>query len=269
MAKVRIALANVRFPRSAEESLEIVLEAIEEAAAGDAAIVCFPESIIPGYRVGTDVEEPDQAWLEQAWCKVDAKAVDYKITAIVGTERVDGNDRFISARVSFADGREASFQDKVQLDPSEDAIYSAGKERRMFQSGELVFGIVICHEGWRYPETVRWAARKGAQIVFHPHVEVVEDPAFKPKHFADPDNSFHEKAALCRAAENGCFFATVNCALPGASTTSAFVDPQGNLIKHQPYGDEGVLIHTIDTEEVSTFLPNRFRPEALGFTETA
>ena len=32
-----------------------------------------------------------------------------------------------------------------------------------------------------------------------------------------PANSFHEKAALCRAAENTCFFATVNCASDGVA----------------------------------------------------
>jgi hypothetical protein len=29
--------------------------------------------------------------------------------------------------------------------------------------------VAICHEGWRYPETVRWAAVRVAKIVFHPH----------------------------------------------------------------------------------------------------
>ena len=33
----------------------------------------------------------------------------------------------------------------------------------------LTFGIAICHEAFRYPETVRWAAVRGAKIVFHPH----------------------------------------------------------------------------------------------------
>ena len=31
--------------------------------------------------------------------------------------------------------------------------------------GALTFGVAICHEGWRYPETVRWAARRGAHVV--------------------------------------------------------------------------------------------------------
>ena len=64
------------------------------------------------------------------------------------------------------DGTLAGFQDKVQIDPSEEGKYSCGSERRIFQTGPLTFGIAICHEGWRYPETVRWAARRGAQVVF-------------------------------------------------------------------------------------------------------
>ena len=267
MAKVTVGLANVRFPVSHEESLEIVLSAIKQAARESVEILCFPENIIPGYRPGTPVIEPTQSWLEEAWVQVDAKAREANVCVILGTERVDGEKRMISARVTGTDGTVLGFQDKVQLDPSEDAIFSPGVERRIFQYGDLVFGIVICHEGWRYPETVRWAARHGAQIAFHPHVEVVEDESYIPKHFADPKNSFHEKAALCRAAENGCYFATVNCALPGSTTTSAFVDPDGNLIKHQPYGQEGILICEIDTQKAQSVLPGRLRPEALGFRE--
>ena len=45
--------------------------------------------------------------------------------------------------------------------------------------GEAVFVSVrdrlgMMHEGRRYPETVRWAARRGAQVVFHPHADVAE-----------------------------------------------------------------------------------------------
>jgi len=60
----------------------------------------------------------------------------------------------------------------------------------------LTFGIAICHEGWRYPETVRWAARRGAQIVFHPKFHEAEPGGYVPSVFADPANTFHEKADL-------------------------------------------------------------------------
>ena len=79
---------------------------------------------------------------------------------VLGTERlVDGALR-VSALVIDEEGTRVGFQDKVQLDPSEDGIYAAGSGRRMFPVGGLRFGVAICHEGWRYPETVRWGARR-------------------------------------------------------------------------------------------------------------
>src|SRR4029453_779761 len=112
--------------------------------------------------------------------------------------------------------------------------------RQLFHAGPLTFGIAICHEGWRYPETVRWAARRGAQVVFQPHFHEAEPGSYRPSTFGDPANSFHEKAVLCRAAENTCFVATVNCASAGSPTTSAVVHPDETLLVHHPTGQEGV-----------------------------
>jgi predicted amidohydrolase len=123
------------------------------------------------------------------------------------------------------DGNFAGFQDKVQLDPTEDVTYTPGSERQLFRTGSLTFGIAICHEGWRYPETVRWAARRGAHVVFHPHFHEPEPRGYRPTTFADPMNTFHEKAMLCRAAENSCYFASVNCAIDGSPSTSRSYDP--------------------------------------------
>jgi predicted amidohydrolase len=155
------------------------------------------------------------------------------------------------------DGTIAGFQDKVQIDPSEETTYTAGSGRRVFEAGPLTFGVVICHEGWRYPETVRWAARRGAQVVFHPQFHEAEPGSYQPSTFADPANSFHEKAALCRAAENTCFFATVNYAGEGSPTTSAIVRPDGRLLCYQPYGKAGLLIGDIDTSEATGLLAAR------------
>jgi predicted amidohydrolase len=123
----------------------------------------------------------------------------------------------------------------------------------------LTFGVVICHEGWRYPETVRWSARRGAQVVFHPQFHEAEPGAFRPERFADPANSFHEKAALCRAAENTCYFATVNYASAGSPTTSAVVRPDGTLLAYQPYGEPGLLVADVDLSAATGLLAARCR----------
>jgi predicted amidohydrolase len=164
-----------------------------------------------------------------------------------------------TALVIERDGTIAGFQDKVQIDPSEDSIYSPGSGRRVFQTGPLTFGVAICHEGWRYPETVRWAAQRGAQVVFHPHFHQAEPGRYRPSTFADPANTFHEKAALCRAAENTCYFATVNYASPGSPTTSAVVSPDGTLLSCQPYGKEGLLIADVDLASATGLLAARYK----------
>jgi len=109
-------------------------------------------------------------------------------------------------------------------------------------------------------ETVHWSAKRGAQVVFHPHHQA-KPGACVPATFADPANSFHEKAVLCRAAENTCYFATVNVnvASPGSPTTSAVVCPDGTLLCYQPYGKEGLLTADLGPSAATGLLASRLR----------
>ena len=258
---IRIALANLRFPKTPEESVTLVQQTIQQAAERRADLVCFPECFVPGYRgAGKNVPPPDAVFLEQSWSTIAKAAAEANVAVILTTERVVDNEVIPTALVINRDGTIAGYQDKVQLDPSEDTIYSPGSGRKIFQVGPVKFGVVICHEGWRYPETVRWAVRQGAQIVFHPHFSEAEPRSYVPSTFADPLNTFHEKAALCRAAENICYFATVNYANPGSPTTSAVVQPDGTLFCYQPYGKEGLLIADIDTAKATGALAARYKP---------
>ncbi len=79
---------------------------------------------------------------------------------------------------------------------------------------------------------------------------------------ADPANTFHEKAALCRAAENTCYFATVNYASAGSGTTSAVANPDGTLLSYQPYGEAGLLVADLDLAAATGLLAARFKPSA-------
>jgi predicted amidohydrolase len=260
MNTFRIALANIRLPATPQESVTLAEQAIAQAAIERTDLVCFPECFIPGYRgAGKSVPAPDPAFLKSAWSAVAAAAAKGRLAVILGTERVVDNALLATALVINRDGTIAGFQDKVQLDPSEEGTYSFGSGRRVFQAGPLTFGVAICHEGWRYPETVRWAVRHGAHIVFHPHFHEAEPGSYAPSTFADPANSFHEKAVLCRAAENTCYFATVNVASAGSPTTSAVVRPDGTLLSYQPYGKEGLLIADIDITAATGLLAARCR----------
>src|ERR1700684_3940174 len=182
MNTVRIALANLRFPATPDESVTLAEQAIAQASIERAGLICFPECFIPGYRdKKKELPPPDPAFLERAWSAVAAAAAKATIAVVLGTERVVDDALLAAALVINRDGTIAGFQDKVQLDPSEEGIYTPGSGRRVFQTGPLTFGIAICHEGWRYPETVRWAVRHGAQIVFHPHFHEAESGGYVPR----------------------------------------------------------------------------------------
>ncbi|MCX6127390.1 MAG: carbon-nitrogen hydrolase family protein [Proteobacteria bacterium] len=260
MNEFRIALANILFPATPDESVRLVEHAIIDASTKGAQIICFPECYVPGYRgLGHVIPPPDREFLERAWSVIGQAAAKANIAVVLGTERLVDEALIATALVINSDGSVAGFQDKVQIDPSEDDTYTPGSGRRIFQVGPLTFGVAICHEGWRYPETVRWAAQHGAQLVFHPHLHEAEIGSYRPSTFADPANTFHEKAALCRAAENTCYFATVNYASDGSPTTSAVVRPDGTLLSYQSYGKEGLLIADIDLCAATRLLATRFK----------
>lgn len=264
MSTVRIALASLRYPATPEESVANVERAIAEAGAGGAAVVAFPECYVPGYRgLGHAPPAPDAAFLERAWSRIGVAAGRARVAAVIGSERLDGDALRATALVVGPDGARLGVQDKAQVDPSEDGIYAPGTGRRVFTVGPLTFGVVICHEGFRYPETVRAAVRAGAQLVFHPHLHEAGPGSAPPSGYGDPRGSFHEKAALCRAAENTSFYATINYASEGAPTATAIIGPDGVLLAHQPYGREGLLFADLDLAQATGLLARRFRPDAL------
>ena len=146
---------------------------------------------------------PDPEFLERAWSVIAQAAAKPNITVVLGTERFVDGALLATALVINKDGSVAGFQDKVQIDPTEEGTYTPGSGRRVFQAAPLTFGVAICHEGWRYPETVRCAARHGAHVVFHPHFHEAEPDSYRPATFADPAHTFHEKplrshAPICR-----------------------------------------------------------------------
>ncbi|HTS76986.1 MAG TPA: carbon-nitrogen hydrolase family protein [Bryobacteraceae bacterium] len=262
MTSFRIALANLRIPATRDESVALAEQAVAEAGLARAGIICFPECFVPGYRYqDKPAAPPDPAFLDRAWSSIAASARKANLTVILGTERVLEDALLATVLVIRPDGSFAGFQDKVQIDPSEESTYAPGSGRCIFETGPLKFGIAICHEAWRYPETVRWSAVRGAQVVFHPHFHEAGPDRYAPSSFADPANTFHEKAMLCRAAENTCWFASANCASPGSATTSAVIRPDGTVLCFQPYAKEGLLIADIDLDAATGLLARRYKPQ--------
>jgi predicted amidohydrolase len=262
---VTIALATPRPAATLDEGLEKVRAMTADAAARGASIVCFPEAYLPGLR-GQDFEVPPFGPddLDRVLRACAAWSRELRIAAVVGTERPTPAGRQIASFVFDERGETLGFQTKNQVDPSEDRFYVPGDGRRVFEAGGLRFGVAICHEGWRYPETVRWAAVRGAKAVFHPQHTGNRRGGVRLTKWGSPDAPYYEKAMACRALENTIYFASVNYALEFAESATSVIAPSGACRAHLPYGEEGVLVETLALGEATGLLASRWAPERQG-----
>ena len=257
-----VALASPRVASSLEDGLDQIERLLAEASAQGARIACFPEAYLPGLRgQDFDVVPFGQADEERVLDAVRQASMRHSIATILGMERKVAAGRQITAFVIDARGEVQGCQTKNQLDPSEDRFYVPGDTRQLFEIDGLPFGIVICHEGWRYPECVRWAAVRGAKIVFHPQHTGSDTEGVRPTRWGDPGGAYYEKAMMMRSIENTIYFASVNYALRFPEAATSLIAPSGECQAYLPYGEEGILVQELDLERATGLIAGRFAPE--------
>ena len=257
-----VGLASPGIATSIENGLERMKRLLAEASAQGAQIVCFPEAYLPGLR-GQDFEvlpyeRAQQERVLQAGAELARR---YSVATILGMERLTDAGRQIAACVIDARGQILGYQTKNQLDPSEDPYYVPGSTRQLFEVNGVKFGVAICHEGWRYPETVRWAAARGAKIVFHPQLTGSDRTGVRLTHWGSSEAPYYEKAMMMRSIENAIYFASVNYALQFQESATSLIGPSGNCQAFLPYGQEGVLVQRLNLEEATGVLAARYAPE--------
>src|SRR5258706_14983347 len=257
-----IALASPGVASTLDEGLDKIKRSLSEASARGAEIVCFPEAYLPGLR-GQDfgVLPFDQTQQEQALEAVAQWARTHEVATILGMERLTEAGRQVVAFVIGADGKIQGCQTKNQLDPTEDQFYVPGNKRQLFEVNGVAFGVVICHEGWRYPETVRWAAVRGAKIVFHPHHTGSDRRGVRLTKWGAVGSPYYEKAMMMRSIENSIYFASVNYAMRFQESATSLITPSGQCQAYLPYGQEGVLVQAIKVEDATGLLATRYAPE--------
>jgi predicted amidohydrolase len=257
-----IALASPSIASTLDDGLDKIKRFLSEASTQGAEIVCFPEAYLPGLR-GQDFEVLpfDHTQQERALHAVAQWARTYAVATILGMERLTETGRQIASFVIDAHGEIQGFQTKNQLDPTEDQFYVPGNTRRLFEIHGIKFGVVICHEGFRYPETVRWAAVRGAKIIFHPHCTGREKEGVRLTQWGATNGPYYEKAMMMRSIENTIYFASVNYALRFQESATSLITPSGQCQAYLPYGQEGVLVQAIQVEEATGLLATRYAPE--------
>jgi predicted amidohydrolase len=258
---LRIGLATVPNAPSVDDRLDTLDRLLAEAAEQGVAIVCFPEAYIPGLR-GFDwpVAPRDQARQDAALERIRQSCATYGVAAIVGMEWESELGAHNAAVVVNRDGTVQGWQTKNQLPLEEAPYYAPDGKRRLFEIDGAPFGITICHEGWRYPEATRWAAARGAKIVFHPQLTGSDTAGLTLTRWGDPDNPYYEKAMLMRSIENTVYFASVNYAFAYPESATSVIGPEGDLLAHFPYREEGLLVCDVELETATGLIASRYDP---------
>ncbi|HXI00186.1 MAG TPA: carbon-nitrogen hydrolase family protein [Sphingobacteriaceae bacterium] len=257
---MKIALASPPIPKSITEGLSGLEKLVKEASREQAEIICFPESYLPGYPgMGYPPHDRTPGSLQAALYKVCKIAAENSIAIIVPMDWHTPSGLVNLAYVVSGKGEVLGYQTKNQLDPTEDHIWVPGTERNIFEVNGLKFGITICHEGFRYPESVRWAAQQGARIVFHPHFSGSNTVGPQLTEWGHKNNPYYEKAMMMRALENTIFFASVNYASLYPESASAIINPDGTCLIHETYGRTGIIVGDIDPDRATGLLAQRFK----------
>ena len=258
---MKIAVASPPYPKSLNDGLSWVEKLASDAASQQAEIVCFPETYLPGYPgMGVEVEECSPEKLQAALNEVCRIAAENVIAIIIPMDWYDKEDFLNVAFVVSGTGEVLGYQTKNQLDPSEDPIWVAGTERSIFEVNGLKFGITICHEGFRYPESARWAAMRDAKLIFHPNCTGSNIEGSQPSEWGEKSNPYYEKAQMMRAMENTVYVATSNYSFLYPDSASAVISPDGECIVYQDYGRTGVAVAEIDPAKATGLLAKRFKP---------
>lgn len=259
---MKIALASPPFPKSIQDGLYWLDKLVRKAAEANAEIICFPESYLPGYPgMGYPSDNRTKERLQEGLNEVCKIAKENTIAIIVPMDWHSPEGMLNVAFVISQTGDVLGYQTKNQLDPTEDELWIPGMKRQIFELNGLKFGITICHEGFRYPESVRWAAQRDAKIVFHPHFVGSNTEGQELLEWGSKSNPYYEKAMMMRALENTIYFASVNYASSFPEAASSVIAPDGNCIVHATYGEAGIIMADIDTTQATGLLARRFRKD--------
>ena len=151
------------------------------------------------------------------------------MAVVIGMEWESAAGLHNVAFVISRDGEVVGYQAKNQLPLEEEPFYVPDGRRRLFEVDGVPFGITICHEGWRYPESVRWAATRGARLVFHPQLTGSDRTGATIDRWGDPGSPYYEKAMVARSVENTIYFASVNYAMRYQDSATSLLGPGRGL----------------------------------------
>ena len=251
MTTLRIGLAQCGQTPDFDDNAGAIFRWLDEAARQRVQMLCFPETQTAGYRV--DVTAADSPVpvekLHDLHRRVASRCGQLGMACILGTEMPAEDDPhhgkpYNSAVVISEKGETLGAHHKSKLTPLDAVAYAAPDDDHNPFSFDLLgvkVGVVICFEGYRFPQMVRRCVAEGAQIVFHPQNNTTRPNAWKIP--------IHHAMIVTRAAENTIWFASCNCChVPHQNCRSMIVAPDGQIHARAELRVEQLVVADVDLD---------------------
>ncbi|MFA7468521.1 MAG: nitrilase-related carbon-nitrogen hydrolase [Desulfotomaculaceae bacterium] len=248
MKNTRIALVQMesKLGRTGD-NLDKIERFARQAAALDAAVICFPELCIPCYS-------RDLAWSAAESVpgpsseRVLNMAKELGLVIMAGlAEKSAAEKPYITQLVAYPDGGLGKYR-KTHLGNSEKPCFMPGEDLPIFQLADrATLGLGICWD-LHFPEVATVLSLKGAEIIFAPHAS--------PTIIGDR-REIWLKYMTARAYDNAVYLAACNLVgNDGAGHTfcggALVIDPRGNVTAEAFNGREELLVADLDHEIINT-----------------
>jgi predicted amidohydrolase len=265
MERFRVAVCQVRAfdLEGAEENLQNLLAALDEAGRQGAQLVGLPECAYPAYYVkdARPYDRPGVRSFDEVCALFGAKAKQYGYWLAAGMAMPHEDGTLTNSGVVFGpDGERRGRYDKSFLWHFDNNWFERGLQFPVFVAGFARFGILICADG-RQPEVARSLVVNGAEII-------MDLTAWVSWGRSVPELSTTQCEYLMpvRAYENGVWVAAADKWGPEAGSIiyagrSCVIDPTGTIRAAAPSDRDMVLSYDIEPMSVEPIVR---RPALYG-----
>ncbi|MBW1889360.1 MAG: nitrilase [Deltaproteobacteria bacterium] len=261
--RTAIAVFNAKVGQT-RENLNRTVRLTRQAAAEGAELICFPEMNITGYSNHPDILDLAEPIPGPSIKDLIVLSRKEKIVILAGLAEkgVDGNI-YASHAVITPDGLNGVYR-KLHIAPTEQAMYTAGKQIPIFEYKGIKFGIQLCYDA-HFPELSTRMAALGVAVIFIPHAS--------PRGKAPEKHRSWMRHLPARAYDNSLFIVACNqtgsnakgLCFPG---NALVIGPSGHILQKWATGEEALHVFDLEAGELRQvrdnrmhfFLPNR-RPE--------
>ncbi len=224
-----------------------VRRALELASTVEADFLVLPELFNTGYLFTTKEEveklaEPLDGYTVKELSRF---AREHSTAIVAGFAEVDGEDLYNSAVIIDRDGDIRGVYRKIHLFYDEKRFFKPGNLGfNVYRLADMRVGIMICYD-WRFPESARVLALKGAQVIAHPANLVLP---FAPT--ADLTRAVENKVYVILADRSG--YEERGGKRLEYEGRSLVVDPSMNILIQAPREGEYAMVTEIDTTKADS-----------------